>query len=321
MLRLIGFLSVAAIGLSGFLVIDYSMARTAAADESEDALTVQNYLGDLSARIASFAASSPASNLPTKLADMLPRPPEGWTVRPAVAEDATTFQPRRGRDGDPVASALIETVVSGTTPSGAEAVTLTYEQGEQRVVIKAIRYPDHIFTTVAGLAQRALLQSSQAAFREIDLMTVRGLDVTEDWLPDGMRGRLLIADLGGQIHLRVLVPRRMSDANLLPFFETLHVKALNASVVEQQEGLGDVPVIVLGSALNEADSLAYVADRAARKTAMAVRRDEARKAADAEAAARAKDNGETAAAPAVPVRTEIRCEIGVGGIKRCTTGD
>ena len=95
-------------------------------------------------------------------------------------------------------------------------------------------------------------------------MTVRGLDVTEDLLPEGFRGRLFLADVGAQIHLRVLAPKRMKDEDLVPFFETLHVKAMNADVIDKVEGLGEVPVIVLASALDDTERDAYHADRATR---------------------------------------------------------
>ena len=72
-----------------------------------------------------------------------------------------------------------------------------------------------------------------------------------------------MADVGAQIHIRVLVPKRMKEAELVAFFETLHVKAMNASVVDNVEGLGDVPVIVLASALTDEDREAYLARKSA----------------------------------------------------------
>jgi len=318
-LRLIGFVSMAAIGLSGFLVIDYSMARTAAEARNEDAPSVEAYLGGLSSRIASLGASASGSGLPTELADMLPKAPEGWTVRPTEAADVDGFQPRSGSDGDPKARALIASVTDAGAASGGEAVVLTYEKGEQRVVIRAVRYPDEIFADSSYLVQRQQLQSAGATFRGLSALTVRGLDVTEDWLPDGMRGRVLLADVGGQIHLQMVVPKRMKDADLLPFFETLNVEAMNASVVDRQDGLGQVPVIVLASALGEADRAVYDADRSARKAATAAHRAKALQAEEARLASLSADDapavGETKPAAAA------NCAAGSGGIKRCTVGD
>jgi hypothetical protein len=312
-LRLIGFLAMTAIGLSGFLTVDYSMSRKQAQSGGGADLTIQDYLGGLSGRIASITGPSGTPGLPRALADMMPEPPAGWTVRPTAAEDVEVFQPRNRREGDPEARKLVTSVGSANVQGGAEAVVLTFDKGDQRVVIKAVRYPDAIFRTADFLRQRQDLQSRSPVFRGLSFMTVRGLDVTEDVLPDGMRGRLFIADVGGQIHLSVLAPKRMKDAELVAFFQTLHVKAMNASVVEKQAGLGDVPVIVLASALGKAEYEAYQADRAARATEIAARRTEALAAAEAQAKA-------TEGASTTRLRVG-ECEKGAGGVKRCTVGD
>lgn len=314
MLRLIGFLAMLSIGGSGLLALDYSMLRQQAIAEDGDSPTVGEYLGGLSGRIASFVSSSATPGLPTALEDMLPKPPEGWTVRPALGEDVTVFLPRNRGDGEPKARDLIRNVVTARVSGAAEVVILTYERGERRVIVKAVRYPDDVFTSPKAMQRRFDLQMTGAEYRGLPVMTVRGLDVTEEMLPDGMRGRLFLADVGGQIHLRVLTPRRMTDAELLPFFETLHVKAMNAVVVDKSAGLGDIPVIVLASELGRADRDAYDADRAARAANKAARAREARAAAEAAVAA-----GAAPGAPSQPRAAE--CEEGAGGVKRCKVGD
>jgi hypothetical protein len=62
---------------------------------------------------------------------------------------------------------------------------------------------------------------------------------------------------------------------------------MNASVIDKQEGLGEVPVIVLASVLDEATRAAYEADRIAREEADAAALAAERAAAEAEAAAAA----------------------------------
>lgn len=317
MLRLIGFLAMTAIGLSGFLTVDYSMSRQRTLADGGDTLTIQDYLDSLSDRIASMSTSSGTAGLPRALADMLPRAPEGWTVRPAKGEDVEGFQPRNRREGTPEARKLVTSLGSPKAAYGAEVVILTYEKGDQRVVVKAERYPDAIFSERDSIEQRLELQTRSPAFRGVNSMTVRGLDVTEDILPDGMRGRLFMADVGGQIHLSLLAPKRMKDRDLVAFFQTLHVKAMNASVVHRQDGLGEVPVVVLASALGKAEYDAYQADRADRAAERAARRAEDRAAAEARAAAGGQPVKDAAAAKA----RVADCEKGAGGVKRCTVAD
>jgi hypothetical protein len=283
-LRLVGFLLTFVLGVGGFVAVDYTMAKRWASAEDSEGLTFGEYIGGLSGRLAGASASN-SSGLPTALADMMPTAPEGWTVRPTVPEDVDIFMPKKRTEGTPEARDYVEAMGKVRAGSGVEAVVLTYEKGERRVVIKAVRYPDLIFTSFMAMQQRMELQMAQPKFLSRDFMTVRGLDITEDFLPDGMRARYFMADVGAQIHIRVLASKRMKDEDLVPFFQTLHVKAMNASVIDKQDGLGDVPVIVLASVLDEATREAYEADRATREEADAKRRDEERLAAEAEAQA------------------------------------
>lgn len=304
------------------MAIDYNMSRQWTNPEDEEGLTFTEYLGGFSQRFAKVTGSSGTQDLPSALADMMPRPPEGWTVRPATPEDAGAFMPRKADTAPQDARELIEGIVSQTAPKGAEMVALTYERGDRRVVVKAVRYPNVIFTSFMAMQQRFELQTLSATYVGTPFMTVRGLDVTEDILPAEMRGRLFMADVGAQIHLRVLAPDRMQDEDLVPFFETLHVKAMNASVVDKQEGLGEVPVIVLASAMQEAERQAYEADLAVREAEAELRAEEARKTAEAEAAAEEQaEDGAAAAEPAAPeAGFASECAADAAGNKRCTVG-
>jgi hypothetical protein len=331
-LRLIGFLFMLAITAGGYMYFDFKMASRWASETDADGLTVTEYLGGLSGRLAGLAGSGSTSGLPTKLADMLPKPPEGWTVRPTLAEDVDGFLPKSEKNAEPSAIEYIRAMAVADQGNGVEAVAMTYEKGDRKVVIKAMRYPNVIFTSPTAMDQREELQMTAAAFRGTEFMTVRGLDVSEDLLPEGFRGRYFLADAGAQIHLRILAPKRTKDKELLPFFETLHVKAMNASVIDKEEGLGEVPVIVLASALDEASRAAYVAGVAERAADRAGQREKERAAAEAKVAEVAAQTtggglfdglfgGGTEAAPEEapkPAAAKAECSTDANGTKRCT---
>ena len=90
---------------------------------------------------------------------------------------------------------------------------------------------------------------------------------------------------------------------------------MNADVVTPVPGLGEVPVLVLGSALGEADRAIFEEDRAARSDAAIrlanERRDDAL--AELSALASAGEEPSTAQAPQGPTTT---CKT-VSGVKRC----
>ncbi|NHB78096.1 hypothetical protein [Rhodobacter calidifons] len=329
MIRLIGSLILFAVMAGGYLYFDFHMSAKWAGREDAEGLTFSEYVSGLTGRVAGLAGAANAAGMPTKLADMLPRPPEGWTVRAAVPDDVKPFLPKSTRNADRKAIASLEGMVDPKAGSGTETVTLAYEKGDRTVLIAAVRYPNVIFTSFAAMQQRMELQMRGAEFRGTEFMTVRGLDVTEDLLPEGFRGRLFLADVGAQIHLRVLAPKRMKDAELLPFFQTLHVEAMNASVIDKVEGLGKVPVIVLASSLEQAEREAYLADRDARAAAEAEREAEGRAAAEQAGRAPGQGSGggflgglfgggEAQADPA-PEETgkDISCTTGKDGVKRC----
>jgi hypothetical protein len=281
-LRLVGLFLTFALGTGGFVAVDYTMAKRRASAEDSEGLTFTEYLGGLSSQLTQ-GLSSGDSGLPSALADMMPAAPEGWTVRPTVAKDIEVFLPKNRDDASADARKYVEAMGKARGASGVEVTILTYEKGERRVVIKAMRYPDRIFTSFTAMQQRMELQMRQPEYSSRDVMTVRGLDISEEFLPDGMRARHFMANVGAQIHLRILASKRMKDEDLVPFFQTLNVKAMNASVVDKHDGLGDVPVIVLASFLDDATRATYEADIAARKESEAVKRESDRLAAEAEA--------------------------------------
>jgi hypothetical protein len=334
-IRLVGFLVMLVITAGGYLYLDYRMASRWASAEGADGLTVGEYLSGLTGRMAGLGGANAASGMPTGLAEMLPKAPEGWTVRATLAEDAKGFLPKSEKKADKKALSYVRETAKADQGKGLDSVALTYEKADRKVIVKAVRYPNIIFTGLMAMQQRFELQMRAVEFHGTEFMTVRGLDVTEDLLPDGFRGRLFIADVGAQIHLRILAPKRMTDKELVPFFETLHVRAMNASVIDKQEGLGEVPVIVLASALDEAARDAYVASLAEREAETA-RKDQAAQAeaeAQAQAAAvagsDAKDGGGLLdgffgggeeAAPAeeaTPAASKTECKKSKDGVKRC----
>lgn len=338
MIRLIGTLLMLTATAGGYMFYDYKMTARLAGGEAAENLTFTQYLSQLSGRVAGLSGAASAGGLPTKLADMLPRPPEGWTVRAVAPEDVAPFLPKSTKKADKAAVAAVQSMLKSDSGEGTEVATLAYENGDRTVLIRAVRYPNLIFTGFAALEQRKHLQDMGAQFRGTEFMTVRGLDVTEDLLPEGFRGRLFLADVGGQIHLRVLAPKRMKDDELVAFFETLHVEAMNASVIDKVEGLGKMPVIILASALDDADRDAYYAARAVRKSDEASREEAGRTAAEAEAAQgkAAEDVGisdligslfggeepgaEEQAPAAKPEPKDADCTTNKDGVKRCKLG-
>ena len=337
MFRLIGFLVIFTLTAGGFIFVDYKMSARWSGREEAGGLTFRDYLGGLSGRISGLGGGRGTGGMPTKLADMLPKPPEGWKTRPVEAGDTDGFLPKSGKNADKAGVAAVKAMAGGEAGSGVELAALTYEKGDRKLIVKAIRYPNVIFTSPASMDQRLELQTKTAEFRGTEFATVRGLDVTEDLLPEGFRGRMFLADVGGQIHLRILAPKRMTDVELLPFLETLHVKAMNAGVVDKVEGLGEVPVIVLASALEGDERDAYLADVAARAAS-----DAAKVEADRAEAEAAKAQAETAEEntgggflgslfgggdeePAAEAQAEapanaakVGCTTGKDGVKRCT---
>jgi hypothetical protein len=314
--RLFGFLVLAVVGAGGILFIDFNRAVQEANAAEADPPSFQSYLETVPKKLASMTSYSQASGPRLDLAKMMPRAPEGWTARP-IAEgdggDIDSFLPRSGDEGEAEAVELVESVGSSRIEAGATVAIQAYERGERRVVVQLVRLPDDIFTDLDSIERRHELEVEAAKLSGRPFMTVRGLDVNEDFLGDGMRARYFTASVGAQIRVRVLASRRLKDDDIVPFFETLNVKAMNAAVVNPQPGLGEVPVLVLGSALDEADRAIVEADRAARSSAAIRLAGEVRDAALAELSAGAGTGRDpsTAQAPASTCKT-------VSGVKRCS---
>jgi hypothetical protein len=318
-LRLFGFLVLVLIGAGGILFIDFNRTVQQASAAEAEPPSFEAYLETVPGKLASLTASTRTSSGRLELADMLPRAPDGWTARPLAEGDGgdmASFLPRSGTDGDAEGVDLVESIGKGEVPKSAAVAIHAYERGERRVVVQLVRFPDEIFTGLETAERRHELEVAAAALDGRPFMTVRGLDVTEEFLGEGMRARYFTADVGAQIRLRVLASRRLQDDDLVPFFTTLNVKAMNADVTNPQPGLGEVPVLVLGSALGEADRATFEADRAARSSAAIRLAGEVRDAALAELAAQTGADGSPSTAPS-PKTPASACKT-VSGVKRCS---
>lgn len=262
MLRLIAFLLAVVVAVGGFVVIDYTAAHRAASLDENVELTFRDYLGKLPGRL--IGDEDVQSILPPTLAEMMPKAPQGWTVRPALPDDAEAFLPRDVSKGSSEVRNYVAAVSKEIFGLGTEQVMLTYDRGRTRVIFQAVRFPDPeaMLSGLLGTEQLIEREMTTPQYRPTAFMTVRGLDVTEDLLPEGIRVRYFLSTVGKQIQIKVLASRRLTDRELIPFFETLNVKAMNTSVVAKQDGLGEVPVIVLASALDRETREAYDAARA-----------------------------------------------------------
>lgn len=316
MLRLFGFLVLALLGAGGIMLIDFNrLVQEAAAAETEPP-SFQDYLESVPEKIISLTASTRSSTRVESVAEMMPPAPEGWTARP-LAEgnggDIEGFLPRAGNEGDAAGIELVKAAASNRVEAGGSVAIQAYERGERRVVIRILRLPDSIFANLDAADRRYDAQVQAAELNGRPFLSVRGLDVTEEFLGDGLRARYFTASVGAQIRITVLASRRLKDTDLVPFFESLPVQAMNAAILDRQPGLGEIPVLVLASAMREDDRAAFEADRAARASEAVARAREARDLAKAELAATVEA---APAAPAQPAATE--CKTGAGGIKRCS---
>jgi hypothetical protein len=317
-LRLFGVLVLVLAGAGGILFVDFNRTLQQASAADLPPPSFRSYLESVPGKVASLRASLPAATRTAPLADMLPPAPEGWTMRPVDPKDIEGFLPKAKGDGDGAMIDLVKAAGSTRVAKGVSVAIQAYEKGERRVVIQLVRHPDSVFSGLDAIDQRHALQSWAAEQRGRMFLTVRGLDVTEEFLGDGLRARYFSASAGAQIQLRLLASKRLKDDDLLPFFEALDVAAMNANVVDPEPGLGKVSVLVLPSAMSEADRTDYEADRAARSMAAAERADALRDAARAELAA--LGSGATGDAPVVAPKTGLtsECKKDSSGIKRCS---
>ncbi len=282
----------------GYLAFDFWMVNRSRWQEG-DGVSVTEYLSgwlSLGGAVSAAVTDDPdAPALPGDLAAMLPKPPEGWTVRPAEPADADAFI---DKGADKKAADYVRAVLKDRSGKGLEQVRQTYQNGGKTVVFELVRYPDFIFTSFAAMHLKFELQMSGPEFRPTDFMTVRGLEMREDLLPDGIAMRYFVGDVSDQIWVRVLASRGLADEDMLAFFQTLHVPAMNARVVEKVAGMGEVPVIVLASVIDAETRAARESEQAAEAERLAEERakaeaEMAEQAAAEEAKQEAEERGET----------------------------
>ncbi len=295
----------------GYLAFDFWNANRMARYGDGDGITVGEYVsGWLSFADVVNGSDEDATALPAELAGMMPKTPAGWTVRPTEPGDVDAFLPAGAEEK---AVKMVRAVVTAREGNGLRQIKQTYQNGPRTVVVELLRYPDFIFTSFAATALKMELQMSGMEFESRSFMTVRGLEIREDRMPEEIGLRYLVGNVGSQIWVRVLAPRSMTDEELLPFFETLHVPAMNANVVEKVAGMGDVPVIVLASVIEEETRAAMQAEREAEQA----RLEAERAAREAEAAAAAEAEAEAEAERAAGVETDSDTGVKV----RKGTGD
>lgn len=315
MLRLLGLILTLVVFISAVIAIDFISARKEAAANEQPIPDFEAYLSVLRPRlIAKLTPARPTvaePELSTDLAEMLPQPPAGWTVRTADRSDLDTLFPKNRDKLDATVARYLEDIASSKGPRGGGAAALTYTREKQTVIVKAVRHPDKSFSDPAAL--KAML-SAEPMFFQRGYLRIRGLDVSEETLPAEMRARLFTADIGAQIQIWILAPEGLSDQELLPFFETLDVRSLNAAVLDKEPGLGEVPVLFFAADLDEVALATYEAELAALAAERKARRTRA-------LAALEQGNPASAADDAAATPNEVSCTEGAGGIKRCKIGD
>lgn len=291
MLRLIPIILFPLISFGGYLAFDFwNVNRVAKYGDGDGVSFVEYAKGWVSfADIVSDASNPDATApVPTELAAMLPKAPPGWRIRPVDKADADAFIPK-GTEKE--LAEYVRAVVNERPGNGLQQVRQTYQNGGHVVVIELIRYPDLIFTSFGAMQIKMELQMTGTKYRSTPFMTVRGMEIAEDLLPGDIGLRYFIGDVSDQIWLRVLASKPVTDESLLPFFETLHVPAMAASVIEKQDGMGEVPVIVLASVIEDQTRAALEAERADQEARFAEARAEKDAALRAEEQAAASDEG------------------------------
>ena len=281
-LLLLRFILFPLFGLTFYLSIDYWNANRIARYGEGDGITVGEYLKGWVSFAGVVTEDETATKLPGELAQMMPKAPEGWSMQATVPEDLEPYLPK---GTDRKLAAYLRAVVNPRKGKGLNEVRQTYVRDGQIVIVEMIRYPDFVFTSFAATAMKMELQMTSTKYSPRSFMTVRGMEFVEDVLPEKEEVplRYFIGNVASQIWVRVLASASLSDPELLAVFQTLHVPAMNADVVEKVPGMGEVPVIVLASAM-EADARAEWEAERARQVA-----EEAEKAAAARAEQEAAD--------------------------------
>lgn len=263
MLRQVSLVTLLIFLLSALVLLDFKAAERAALGEHRKPPGFLVHLLGLPTRLGALVGLGGGNADPSgALARMLPVAPEGWTVREVEEGDAKSLLAKSQKDNDPATVALIEEILSPRGPKGTRVAHQLYARKDRLVVVKLVRAPDALFTEPENLD---LLDTLWAPGPElVDFLRLRGLDVGEVSLPEKVRARVFTAEIGGQLRLWVLASARLEDADLVPFFERLDVKAMNAAVLDGDAGLGDLPVLLLVSDLSEEARAEYEADRAKR---------------------------------------------------------
>ena len=302
-------------GLLGYLAFDFWNVNRMARFGDGDGVTVGEYIGGWVSLGQAIGSSSAADGppMPTELADMLPKAPEGWTRRPSEPSDIDAFMPA---DGNEKLTKYVRAVVNPRDGNGTKDVRLTYENGPRRVVFELVRYPNFIFTSFGAMQLKMNLQMTSAQYGGRNFMTVRGMEITEDLLPEEVGLRYFFGSVGSQIWVRVLATRSMTDQELLPFFETLHVPAMNADVVDKQSGMGELPIIVLVSALDEDRRVARAELQATETKSRAQEREKRNAERAAEKAAREQDKEDRANGIERDVDSGVILRKGAGADKK-----
>lgn len=250
------------VGLSFYLAFDFWNVNRMAkfGDGDGDGVSVSEYLAGW-VSLAGAAGGPSAPDLPTELAAMIPKAPEGWTVRPAAPADIADYV---AADAPEKLAAYVGAVVNERAGNGVRQLRQTYSNGAKMVIFEVIRYPNFVFTSFGATQIKMEIQWIAPEYSGRDFMVVRGMEFVEDVLPDKVALRYFMGDVGDQIWVRVLATKDMTDEDLLPFFQTLHVPAMAADVVDKVDGMGEVPVIVLASVIEGEERAIWEAERAGR---------------------------------------------------------
>ncbi|NPD15170.1 hypothetical protein HOY34_08140 [Xinfangfangia sp. D13-10-4-6] len=174
---------------------------------------------------------------------LLPATPDGWTTRTLSNADVAALTEESGLDLL-LPKLLPEPLeVDGKVPPGQLSELRSGWGGPKGVVILGLsRLDDTFFTTPDGLETLALRQEALARIAQKPLLNIAGLAINEVTVSPEVPARLLLADLGQQITLRLVAPKTMSDQELRDFLSTLNVAGLNALLVSPISGMGEVAV-------------------------------------------------------------------------------
>jgi hypothetical protein len=288
-LRLVLMLVMPVLAGGFYLAFDFWNVNRMAKYGDGDGVTVGEYISgwvSFGSAMNEDTAAGKGVALPTELLAMLPKAPEGWTVAPSAATDLDDYLPK---GTDKKVKKYVKAVVADRSGRGLAQARQTYRNGTDIVVFELVRYPDIIFTSFAAMDMKFTLQMTGTEFQGRSFMTVRGMEIKEDVLPGDVGLRYFVGDISDQIWLRVVTSETMTDEGLLRFFETLHVPAMAADVIEKQEGMGELPLIVLASVIDDQTRAALETEQAEQTTRLAEERaaKEAEQKAEEQAAAEA----------------------------------